>query len=134
MAKLKQRLRIPLARGTPLRMARETHAQRLVRRVDNGRLPRGDIAGLGALHHLEGLGHDLVERDLLGPLALVDDVEAESFRAPVAAARLESGGGGGMVEGTSEGRQGQTGGEDERGEVHCKYALLVIQGLLKRMC
>lgn len=86
VAEFKESLRAPLAAGAPFGMSGQAHTLRVEGRVDNCGLTGRDVSGLRLLQHLEK-GLDLVERDLLGPLALVDHVEPECIRTTVSAWR-----------------------------------------------
>jgi hypothetical protein len=76
VAELEQGLGRPLASSAPLGVAGETHAEVFVGSDDGAHFLGGDVDGLGALEHVEA-AVDLVEGELLGPGAVVPDVDVE---------------------------------------------------------
>lgn len=76
VAELEERLRGPLPGGDALGVAREAHPAVVEGGLERDGLACRDVSPVGALDHLEGRG-DLVDCDLLRPVALVAYVEGE---------------------------------------------------------
>jgi len=112
VAELEESLVVPLPRGTPLGVTGEAHAGGLERSHDGLGAFGGDVDGCGLLDHLEVAG-DLVQSELLGPLALVHDDDFEV----VLSTGIKSGGV--VVEGGySAGGECQECGKGQPGEMH----------------
>lgn len=76
MPEFEKCLMLPLSRCAALRVSGETHARGLEWRLDGFGSFGGDVDGSGLFEHLE-VGGDLVEGELFGPVAFVDDDDFE---------------------------------------------------------
>lgn len=112
VAELKEGLVVPLSGSAPLGVAGKTHAGGLEGRHDGFGAHCRDVYWGGVFEHLKVAG-DLVEGELLGPFALVDDDDLEVVC-------VASGEGGGFVVecGDCVGGECQESGEGQPGEMH----------------
>lgn len=94
----------PLARSAPLGVAGKAHTEIFVESDDGVHLLVSNVNGLGTLEHLEA-GGDLVESELLGPGAVVPDVDVECLPG----AALDKS----VVDWTRCSRQGEQRGEEK---------------------